>query len=112
MQDKPVPAPTTLLWQGPETVEEARRLVSALEGPVALELHLPANLHHTLYTRFHSEAAAEGVEEVSLEGDGALLRRIEDLPGVEGLAALREWVEGAGLKVRIVSPSPAIILYS
>lgn len=112
MQDKPVPSPTTLLWQGPQTVEEARRLVTSQEGPMALELHLPGNLHHTLYTRLHSQAAAEGVEEVSVEGDGRLLRRIEDLPGVEGLGVLREWVEEAGLKVRIVSPSPAIILYS
>lgn len=112
MQDKPIPAPTSLLWKGPETVEEARGLVESLEPPVALEFHLPPDLHHTLYTRLHAREREQGVEEVSLEGDAGLLRRIEDLPGVEGLKELREWVEGKGFRVRIVSPGPAIIVYS
>lgn len=111
MQEKPKPAPATLMWKGPQTVEEARSLAESLEGTAAVEFHLPADLHHTLYTRLRSEEAEKKVEEVSVEGDAGLLRRMGDLPGVEGLDALREWAEEAGLKVRIVSPSPVITVY-
>ncbi|MDZ7753405.1 MAG: hypothetical protein U5S82_17615 [Gammaproteobacteria bacterium] len=112
MQDKSIPAATQLLWQGRQTVEEVRGLVASLKESVAVELQLPPDLHHTLYARLYPQATGEAVEEVALEGGAELLRRIEDLPGIDGLAAVRELVEQEGLKVRIVSPGPTIILYS
>lgn len=110
MQDKPIASNTKLLWNGQQTVAEARALLESLEGPAALEIHLPADLHHTLFVTLFPDAGSEELREVELDGGAELLERIEDLPGIEQLADLRELVAEQGLEVRIESPSPRIIL--
>ena len=112
MQEKPTPANTKLLWNGRQTVDEVRRLLGSVQGPLVIELHLPADLHHSLFVTLHPEAGSEELQELAEEGGAELLRRIETLPGIEAMADIREVVAERGLKVRIESPSPRIVISS
>lgn len=112
MEDKPIPTTTKLLWNGQRTVEEVETLLASFGDPFAMEIHLPPDLHHTLFTTLHPDAGGEALQEVELAGGAELLARIENVSGIEQLRAIREMVEARHLKVRIESPSPRIILHS
>lgn len=96
----------SLLWRGAETVGAAR---TALAHRIDVELHLPADYHHAAYRRLRSPAYAETAQRRDVAGGAELLGRVADIQGLEDIAQLEAPATGVRARVRIVSPTIAIV---
>ena len=98
---------TDLLWRGAETVRAACATL-ARHGKV--EVQLPADYHHAVFTRLHPQASPGQAEEVDITGGAELIARISRIPGLDALARLEEVAAEAHARVRVVSPSPKVLI--
>lgn len=104
MVEKPV---VHLRWNGQESVREAGEHI--LRGN-DVELELPANLHHALFAHLNPYAEPGEPEDVDFSDDTALLERVAQIRGFEDIAALCDPVSQTHARVRVVSPSPRVII--
>lgn len=96
-----------LTWHGSATVDAAR---AAVNDHRDVELQLPAGFHHAVLVRFRTQAAPGRGETVDVAGGPELLARAATIHGLDGLAALHDPVVREHAHVRIVSPSPKIVI--
>lgn len=96
-----------LTWHGAATVDVARAAVSDHRD---VELRLPAGFHHAMLARFQTAAAPGRGETLDVEGGPELLRQAAGIHGLDALGALQDPVQREHAHVRIVSPSPKIVI--
>lgn len=94
-----------LTWHGSATVDAVR---AAVNDHRDVELQLPAGFHHAVLVRFRTQAAPG--ETIDVAGGPELLTRAATIHGLDALAALRDPVVREHAHVRIVSPSPKIVI--
>lgn len=97
--------PTRLQWRGDETVASMR---DALVRHADVELQLPADFHHAVYTRLNPDAAAAHGQRLDMSGGAELLAQVADIAGLSALATLEDAVYRAPARVRVMSPAPTI----
>ncbi|RRQ20688.1 hypothetical protein [Thiohalobacter thiocyanaticus] len=98
--------PAILNWEGNETIAEAKRLI---DQRTPLELQLPPDLHFALFSRLCAEERNQP-ESVEIEGGPELLEQIAQISALAALADLVVPLREAGAGVRVISPSPAILI--
>ncbi|PTR16164.1 hypothetical protein C8R31_102178 [Nitrosospira sp. Nsp2] len=96
----------TLPWHGHETIESIPAL---LDDALEIEITLPVNYNHSLFSLLHGDDAPGRVEEVRASGGPELLAKIASVKGLEELSSLIEPLTAAGAKVRVLSP-PRIVI--
>ena len=96
-----------LTWHGMATVDVARAAVSDHRD---VELQLPAGFHHAVLVRFRAQAVAGRDEAVDVAGGPELLARVATIHGLDALGALHDPAVREHAHVRIVSPSPKIVI--
>lgn len=101
---------TDLLWAGAETIEAA---AAALARHSSVELHLPAELHHTVVAHFRDAEPQRGaVELLDVTGGPELLGRFAGIRGFEPIAELGRVAARENARVRLMSPSPVVRIES
>src|SRR5512145_2091705 len=98
---------TDLIWRGTETVQTA---CAALVRHGAVEVQLPPDFHHAVFSSLRPASTPGEIEELVMSGGAELLARISRIPGLGALARLEQPVTAAGARVRVVSPSPKILI--
>jgi hypothetical protein len=106
MEKEPKEPLITLPWHGHETIESIPAL---LDDALQIEITLPANYNHSLFSLLHGDHAAGRVEELHASGGPELLAQIASVKGLEELSALVEPLMAAGAKVQVLSP-PRIVI--
>lgn len=95
-----------LVWHGRATVDVARAAVSDHRD---VELQLPAGFHHAMLVRFQT-AAMDRRDMLDVEGGSELLLQVAHIEGLDALGELKDPVVREHANVRIVSPSPKIVI--
>ena len=99
--------PTNLIWKGNETIRAAR---AAIAARTEVEVHLPANLHHSLYVQLYPTAHPSRDEKVDVRGGAELLARVGRIRGLGELTELEQMVAETQARVRVVSPGPKVLI--
>ena len=99
--------PICLEWRGTETVEAAN---AALDARIDVELRLPAGYHNAVHARVQSPDDPSAPALVDVEGDAVLLGRLASVRGLEGLSRLRPPSARVPMRIRVLSPSPTILI--
>jgi len=98
---------TVFTWRGKETVDA---VLGNLLPPARVEIVLPVNYNHALFAGLNPEADTAQMEELDIEGDVMLLRKVAGLRGLEDLAALIEPLSGLAATVTVLSPPRIVIV--
>ena len=98
---------TVFTWRGKETVEA---ILASLVPPARVAIVLPENYNHALFAGLNPEADTAQTEELDIEGDVMLLRKVAGLRGLEDLAALIEPLSGLAATVTVLSPPRIVIV--
>ncbi len=97
-----------LEWHGRATVDVARAAVADHRD---IELQLPAGFHHAVLVHFQSHDASPKREQtIDVAGGPELLAEIATIHGLDALSELQDPVLREHAQVRIVSPSPKIVI--
>lgn len=96
-----------LMWHGRATVDVARAAVGD-HRDVALQL--PAGFHHAMLVQFQTGATPGRGDMLDVEGGPELLRQAAGIHGLDALGELQDPVVREHARVRIVSPSPKIVI--
>jgi hypothetical protein len=96
----------SLPWHGYETIESVPAL---LGDALQIEITLPSNYNHSLFSLLHGDEAPGRVEEIRASGGPQLLAEIATVKGLEELSSLIEPLAAAGAKVQVLSP-PRIMI--
>lgn len=96
-----------LMWHGRATVDVARAAVSDHRD---VELQLPAGFHHAMLVRFHAGVMPGRSDMLDVEGGPELLAQAAHIHGLDALGELQDPVVREHARVRIVSPSPKIVI--
>ena len=103
---KEAPA-SRLRWSEFESADQVRELLARYEH---VEIQLPPDFHHVLFSRLQPGAELAGQEQLDISGDGVLLDTVAGIKGLKDLAALKDVVEESGATVQLISPVPLVIL--
>jgi hypothetical protein len=95
------------MWGGHETAAQA---MEAIRRSAKVDIALPANLHHALFSRLHPGADAAEPETVEETGGTELIATLAGLAGLEALAGLAEPLKRGGYRVQLRSPGPVLSL--
>lgn len=95
-----------LTWRGGETVAAVTRLLDEAEQ---IEITLPSNYNHTLFSTFHPDAPPSALEDIDISAGPQLLEDIASIRGLEELAALVGPLRKANASVRLLSPPMLVI---
>ena len=96
-----------LPWEGEATVKEARKAMT--EGS-EVEIALPVNMHYVLSRHLHPQAAPGEPNAVDQTGGAEIIARMATLQGLESMHPLERAVQRSHYRVRLVSPSPLLML--
>lgn len=102
-----MPGAIHLTWRGRETVDAAQ---AAIADAHDVEVQLPADFHHAMFVRFYPDAAPGTVEALDVQGGAEILAQAADIRGLDVLAQLQEPVRRRHASVRLVSPSPKLVI--
>jgi hypothetical protein len=103
MEKKPL---VSLPWHGHETIESIPAL---LDDALEIEITLPANYNHSLFSLLHGDEAPGRVEDIRASGSPQLLAEIASVKGLEEMSSLIEPLTAAGARVQVLSP-PRIVI--
>ena len=98
---------TVFTWRGKETVDA---ILASLVPPARVAIVLPENYNHALFAGLNPAADNAQTEELDIEGDVMLLRKVSSLRGLEDLAALIEPLSGLAASVTVLSPPRIVIV--
>lgn len=96
-----------LMWHGRATVAVARAAVTDHRD---VELQLPAGFHHAVFAHFQLGGVPGHGDRVDIEGGPELLAQAATIRGLDALGELQDPVVREHAHVRIVSPSPKIVI--
>ena len=94
------------IWRGEETIRQVQPLIGTAER---IEIELPANYNHALFSRFHPDSAPDELEQLDIRGDAHLLGDIAEIKGLEAIAALVQRARETAASVRLISPPRVVI---
>lgn len=95
-----------LKWRGQETIDAVR----ANLGPsTRIEIMLPADYNHALFTHLMPDASEGQLETLDIDGNADLIAGVAEVKGLEVLAKLVEPLSSLSAKVTIQSP-PRIVI--
>jgi hypothetical protein len=106
MEKEPKEPLISLPWHGHETIEAIPAL---LEDALQIEITLPVNYNHSLFSLLHGDEAPGRVEDIHASGSPQLLAQIASVKGLEELSSLIEPLTLAGAKVQVLSPPRVVI---
>jgi hypothetical protein len=106
MEKEPKEPLISLPWHGHETIKSIPAL---LDDALQIEITLPSNYNHSLFSLLHGDNAPGAVEEIRARGGPQLLAKIATVKGLEEMSSLIEPLTAAGAKVQILSP-PRILI--
>lgn len=95
-----------LPWHGHETVESIPAL---LNDALEIEITLPANYNHSLFSLLHGGESPGRVEDIRASGSPRMLAEIASMKGLEELSSLIEPLTVAGAKIQVLSPPKIVI---
>lgn len=96
-----------LPWRGRETIESIPPL---LEGAQRIEITLPSNYNHALFSVLHPGEPPAQLEEIGATGGPELMADIGTVSGLEEFASLTEALAAANARVQVLSPAKIFIL--
>lgn len=96
----------SVTWRGRETIAAVIQLLNQAEQ---IEIVLPANYNHTLFSTFNPDAPPSALEDIDISGGPQLLEEIAAIRGLEELAELAQPLRDAGASVQLTSPPKVII---
>ncbi len=94
-----------LTWGGQVSLEQALRLLNEFG---CVELELPAEFHHAVFTHLHPHSWETQLEQVDEEGGIELLERIAEIDQLSELLILRDAVAARSPHVSVRSPAPHV----
>lgn len=94
-------------WHGGESVDEAKE---ALAAGQPVELDLPPETSHALFSHLFPDAPPGEPEIVNERGGAELIERVSGISMMGRLKELMPLVQQAGLYVAAVSPPPTLLL--
>ncbi len=97
---------TRLLWHGHETIETILGLV---QTPVCIEVDLPIDYHHALFSKLNPDAEQGSPEIIDVRGGPELLERIATIKGLEYLKLLITPLSNTRTTVQLSDPARIII---
>lgn len=95
-----------LLWHGQETIDAVAGLLSRAER---IEITLPANYNHVLFTKLNPDASDAALEDIETNGGPELLNQVAEVDGLEAFSTLVEALAEVRASIRIVSPPKLVI---
>ncbi|MBA4143737.1 MAG: hypothetical protein H0X43_12235 [Nitrosospira sp.] len=95
-----------LPWHGHETIES---IPSLLETAQEIEITLPSNYNHSLFSLLHPDEPAAQLENIDASGGPELLAEVASVKGLEELSSLIEPLTAALAKVHVLSPPKILI---
>ncbi|SOD41787.1 hypothetical protein SAMN06298226_2090 [Nitrosovibrio sp. Nv4] len=95
-----------LTWRGHETIESIPAL---LDHARKLEITLPSNYNHSLFSALHRDEPAAQLEEIDVSGGPELLARVATVSGLEEFATLTRPLTAARATIQVESPPKVII---
>lgn len=98
----------SVTWRGRETIATVTQLLDQAEQ---IEIVLPANYNHTLFSTFNPDAPPSALEDIDVSDGPKLLEDIAAIRGLEELAQLAQPLRDAGASVQLVSPPKLIIFF-
>lgn len=104
MKEAPV---SRLRWSEFESAEQVEALLTRYKH---VEIQLPPDFHHVLFSRFQPGAELAGQEQLDISGGSSLIDTIAQVKGLKDLAVLKGVIAASGATVRLLSPVPLIIL--
>jgi hypothetical protein len=96
-----------LMWHGRATVDVAR---AAVNDHRDVELQLPAGFHHAVLVHFQTNATPPPAQSIDVVGGPELLAEIAAIHGLDALGELTDPVQREHARVRVVSPTPKIVI--
>jgi hypothetical protein len=101
-------AVVNLPWRGAETIAAANSILAA-RGDV--EVQLPAGYHHAVVAHFQKDVHAPGTaDRVDVAGGIELLEVLSTIRGLDDLAKLEAVAQQTGARIRVMSPSPTVVI--
>lgn len=97
-----------LVWQGDDTITAVHELLDTVRR---IEITLPANYNHALFTALHPDPAVAGAETIDSRAGPELLRTIAQVRGLEPLSALADILRPLDARVQLLSP-PLLVIYT
>lgn len=97
----------SLRWDGTNSIDNARELARRGED---FMLELPTEVHHALFAHLNPGAPPGQPETVDSRGGAELLARVSEIAGFAQVAELIEPVGAAQGSVRLVSPTPRVVV--
>lgn len=97
----------SLAWHGRNSVNAA---LAAVNDHHDVELQLPAGFHHAVLVHFNPRASSGLDAELDVHGGPEILAQAAGIRGLDALGELQDAVRRAHAQVRIVSPSPKIVI--
>jgi hypothetical protein len=95
-----------LPWHGHETIES---IPSLLDTAQEIEITLPSNYNHSLFSVLHPGEPPAQLEKIEASGGPELLADIASVKGLEEMKTLIDPLAAAKAKVRVVSPPKIVI---
>lgn len=105
MEKEPI---THLTWRGQETIEN---VMSLMDRSTRIEIELPANYNHAMFSLLYPGQTTSPVENVDCTAGPDLLAKISSLAGLEKLGELENSLSSARATIRIISPPRLIITF-
>lgn len=96
-----------LQWEGRRSVARAKKALAERE---CVEIHLPANLNHTLFERFCPDAVLGEIEEFDIRGGAEIIEQLALEKTLYDLNQLAPSARDTHAEVRIISPTPRLIV--
>jgi hypothetical protein len=96
-----------LTWHGLETLEAVPKLLNQTEQ---IEIELPNDYNHALFSTLHPEASTAELEDIDISGGPELLAEIATIKGLEGFAALIDVLKSVQATIQITSPPKLLII--
>jgi hypothetical protein len=96
-----------LMWGGRET---AAHTLEAMQRCANVEIALPEDMHHALFSHLHPEATMAVPEQLDIAGGAELMAVLATLAGLEAMAGLTEPLARAGYRLQLRSPGPVLSL--
>lgn len=104
MKEAPV---SRLRWSEFESAEQVEELLARYRH---VEIQLPPDFHHVLFSRLRPGAELAGQEQLDISGDGSLIDTIAQIKGLKELGLLKRVISDTGATVQLLSPVPLVIL--
>lgn len=94
-------------WSGAGSLAQVE---ATLEQFGHVEIQLPPDFHHALYSRIHPDDNTARIEHIDVTDGADLIRKVASVRGLHEIGSLEMTVTQTHATVHLLSPVPLIIL--